>query len=441
MATIILSYRREDTELMVGRICDRLRDHYGRDSVMMDIDSIPYGLDFRKHIREALKRCDLMIAIIGPHWAALNEQGQSRLIDETDWIRIEIEAALAKDVPVIPVLVNGAPMPKPRELPETMQDLAFRQAAPLDMRRDFHTHMDRLIGVMDELLKLRPGAELERESADVEPKPRPAAKTTAQPTPAKTESETAKSEAQKQDGNVSRSRLGAMPKPAEPRPAPASGQSLLERIFVPNAERRDAQSRVLAANWWMVAWRGGLAFALGLIWLLADTGNLNARGTLDLAQLYMGSLLVFLLLDGVLAVASGWRGARPETLFVAVALNGAVELLLGAWVALQRLGFVRFDSQTAPWPPLDFWIDFGFGFMLAGAMLLVAAPGLSLRYGRLWLIAAGIAFAAAGILIMMTSSSTEYAWVGDTLTSVAGLPFLALALQLLARDKEQAGRA
>jgi hypothetical protein len=48
MATIILSYRREDTELMVGRICDRLRDHYGRNSVMMDIDSIPYGLDFRK---------------------------------------------------------------------------------------------------------------------------------------------------------------------------------------------------------------------------------------------------------------------------------------------------------------------------------------------------------------------------------------------------------
>ena len=148
MATIILSYRREDTELMVGRICDRLRDHFGRDSVMMDIDSIPYGLDFRKHIKETLKRCDLVLAVIGPRWAALNEAGQSRLADETDWIRIEIEAALAKDVPVIPVLVNGASMPKPKDLPETMQDLAFRQAAPLDMRRDFHAHMDRLIGVI-----------------------------------------------------------------------------------------------------------------------------------------------------------------------------------------------------------------------------------------------------------------------------------------------------
>jgi hypothetical protein len=128
LTTIILSYRREDTELMVGRICDRLREHFGRDSVMMDIDSIPYGLDFRKHIKETFKRCDMMLAVIGPRWAGVNEEGQTRLADETDWIRIEIEAALTKDVPVIPVLVNGAPMPKPKDLPESMRDLAFRQS-------------------------------------------------------------------------------------------------------------------------------------------------------------------------------------------------------------------------------------------------------------------------------------------------------------------------
>ena len=93
-----------------------------------------------------------MLAVIGPSWAATDEVGQSRLAEETDWVRIEIEAALAKDIPVIPVLVNGARMPKPRELPETIQDLAFRQATEVDMRRDFHTHMDRLIRVMDQLL-------------------------------------------------------------------------------------------------------------------------------------------------------------------------------------------------------------------------------------------------------------------------------------------------
>ena len=84
LTTIILSYRREDTELMVGRICDRLREHFGRDSVMMDIDSIPYGLDFRKHIKETFKRCDMMLAVIGPRWAGVNEEGQTRLADETD---------------------------------------------------------------------------------------------------------------------------------------------------------------------------------------------------------------------------------------------------------------------------------------------------------------------------------------------------------------------
>ena len=152
MPTIVISYRREDTELIIGRICDRLRDHYGPDQVIMDVDSIPFGLDFRKHIREVLNRCDTMLAVVGPSWAGTDEVGQSRLAEETDWVRIEIEAALAKDIPVIPVLINGARMPKPQELPETMQDFAFRQSTEIDMRRDFHTHMDRLIRVMDQLL-------------------------------------------------------------------------------------------------------------------------------------------------------------------------------------------------------------------------------------------------------------------------------------------------
>jgi hypothetical protein len=94
------------------------------------------------------------------------------------------------------------------------------------------------------------------------------------------------------------------------------------------------------------------------------------------------------LLDGALAAASGWRGARPNARFVPLILNGMVELLLGAWVALQRLGIVRVDPYTA-WPPSDFWID----FLLAGALLVAAAPGLNVRYGRFWLIAAGIVFA------------------------------------------------
>jgi uncharacterized membrane protein HdeD (DUF308 family) len=385
-----------------------------------------------------------MVAIIGPHWVALNEQGQSRLIDETDWIRIEIEAALAKDIPVIPVLVNGAPMPKPKDLPESMQDLAFRQAAPLDMRRDFHTHMDRLIGVMDELLTLRTNAEqvtIEQDRTAPEAEQRPAASSSTKPLPPKAEERTAKAETRKaRDEKVKTPPRAPMLKPAVHEPAAASEQPLLQRLFMPDAGRRDAQSSALAANWWMVACRGVLALALGLMWLLGDAGYLNSLALAIFVPLYMGGLLIFLLLDGALAIASGWRGARPHERFVPLILNGAVELLLGGWVALQRLGVVRLSGDTG-WPPPEFWMDIGIGFLLAGAMLLAAAPGLNMRYGRLWLIAAGVTFAAAGQLIVLSSSSSEYAWVGDSLTSVAGAFLFALALQLLMRDKERAGRA
>lgn len=191
----------------------------------------------------------------------------------------------------------------------------------------------------------------------------------------------------------------------------------------------------------MMVYRGALVLALGFVWVLGDTGSLNSLDMAIFVPLYIGGLLVFLLLDGALAIASGWRGARPNERFVPLILNGVVELLLGAWVALQRLGMVRVPADAALWPPPEFWIDIGIGFGLAGALLLAASPGLNMRYGRFWLAAAGIAFAAAGLVIMLTSSSTEYAWVGDMLTSVAGLPFLALALQLFARSKEQTGRA
>lgn len=123
----------------------------------MDIDSIPFGLDFREHIQDSLDRCDILVAIVGPRWATPDESGRLRLTDETDWVRIEIEAALAKKIPVIPMLIDGAALPAPADLPEGLRNLAFRQAAPVDSARDFHPHMDRLIKAMDKLLETNRG--------------------------------------------------------------------------------------------------------------------------------------------------------------------------------------------------------------------------------------------------------------------------------------------
>lgn len=156
MPTIIISYRRTDSKWITGRIADRLERDCGKGDVFVDIDSIPLGMDFRDHLRNVLDRCDVLLAIIGPNWLARDESGEPRIFDPTDWVRLEIETALAKNIPVIPVLIDRTPMPKLSELPESMHAFAFRQAADLDTGRDFHTHMDRLVRAISKSAGQRP---------------------------------------------------------------------------------------------------------------------------------------------------------------------------------------------------------------------------------------------------------------------------------------------
>src|SRR5262249_49500516 len=150
-ATIVVSYRRDDTKWIAGRIFDRLEGHYGKGSVFMDIDSIPVGLDFRDHIRQTLDRCDVLLAIVGPNWLPKADNDTRTLLDETDWVRIEIETALNKKIPVVPVLIDRSRMPKPIELPEGLRNFAFRQAANIDTEH-FHSHMEKLIASLDQHL-------------------------------------------------------------------------------------------------------------------------------------------------------------------------------------------------------------------------------------------------------------------------------------------------
>src|SRR5262245_11975848 len=152
MSRIIISYRRADSAAIAGRIFDRLSSHYGDESVFMDIDKIPFGTDFREHIRKVLLDGDILLAVIGPNWIGKTADGSSSVSDEADPVRLEIETALRQKTTVIPVLVDGATMPSSAELPESMRDLAYINAAPLDVGRDFRQHMDRLIRSIDTLL-------------------------------------------------------------------------------------------------------------------------------------------------------------------------------------------------------------------------------------------------------------------------------------------------
>lgn len=156
MPKIIISYRRSDTDAIAGRIRDRLAAHYGERSIFMDIDNIPFGADFREHIQNAIIQNDLLLAVVGPQWAGQAEAGRRRIGEELDLVRIEVETAMKQGIPVVPVLVNGAAMPKPEELPESLRDFSFRNAATVDSGRDFHQHVDRLIRSLDKLVNARP---------------------------------------------------------------------------------------------------------------------------------------------------------------------------------------------------------------------------------------------------------------------------------------------
>ena len=118
----------------------------------MDIDNIPFGTDFRAHIQAVWREIDILIVVIGPHWIGIDAAGAARMSQESDPVRAEIEAALARNLPLIPVLVDGAKMPGRAELPETFKEFAFLNAAEVATGRDFHPHLDRLIGAIDRTL-------------------------------------------------------------------------------------------------------------------------------------------------------------------------------------------------------------------------------------------------------------------------------------------------
>ena len=167
MTTVVLSYRRDDSAAICGRIYDRLREHFGHDSVFMDIDAIPLGADFREHIRKTISRADAFLAIAGPRWLG-KKKTHTRIADPSDWVRIELEVAFESKIPVLPVLVDGAAMPKAQQLPPSIREFAYLQAARVDSGLDFHPHVDRLIKSIDHnIAKQRQLFEAEKASAIV----------------------------------------------------------------------------------------------------------------------------------------------------------------------------------------------------------------------------------------------------------------------------------
>src|ERR1700745_142576 len=144
MSTVFISYRREITAGEARALYNDLAERLGKNSVFMDVDSIALGRDFRSALQDTLASCDLMLVLIGRNWADVkDEDGRMRLENPGDFVRLEIEAALRRDIVVMPVLMQGAHMPTAEQLPTEIKDLAYRNGFELS-----HTRWESDIGEM-----------------------------------------------------------------------------------------------------------------------------------------------------------------------------------------------------------------------------------------------------------------------------------------------------
>ena len=157
--SIFISYRRNDSQDITGRIYEYLETHFGPEAVFRDVYSIPLGDDYRLHLREKAQNCQVLVAVIGSDWVTVTDpDGQRRLDNPNDWVRIEVETALNRGIPVIPLLVGGACIPAENDLPSDLKPLAHRNAALARPDPDFQPDMERLTRQLERIVKLTDGA-------------------------------------------------------------------------------------------------------------------------------------------------------------------------------------------------------------------------------------------------------------------------------------------
>ena len=151
---IFVSYRREDAAGDAGRLADHLNRRFGRGQVFLDIDTIDPGTDFVRVLQSSLRETAAVLVVIGQRWTSVsNSSGVRRLDDAKDFVRLEVEESLGRDIPVVPVLVQGATMPRAEDLPASMASLATRQAVTLD-HAEFHDDANRLCEHLEKMLGL-----------------------------------------------------------------------------------------------------------------------------------------------------------------------------------------------------------------------------------------------------------------------------------------------
>jgi TIR domain len=151
---IFISYRREESRWSVRSMYDRLATHFDRKQIFMDVDTLKPGVDFVDAIEKSVGSCDLLIAVIGACWVTVtDEQGRRRLDNSEDFVRREIATALRREIRVIPVLVDGAVMPRQNDLPDDLKPLVRRNALPVSDTR-FDDDCQRLVTAIEQVFEV-----------------------------------------------------------------------------------------------------------------------------------------------------------------------------------------------------------------------------------------------------------------------------------------------
>lgn len=164
---IFICYRRDDSAAFAGRIYDRLSQKFGRSAIFKDVDSIPLGANFKTHLDSVVKRCDVVLVLVGERWLEPNKAtNQPRINDPRDFVRIELESALKRDIPVIPVLIEDAEMPADDDLPSELKEFAYRNGTSIRHDPYFHRDVDQLIANVESLFADAVPAERSDEEAD-----------------------------------------------------------------------------------------------------------------------------------------------------------------------------------------------------------------------------------------------------------------------------------
>ncbi len=147
---IFVNYRRDDERATAARIRDRLAASFGDRNVFMDVDNLLAGQRFDKELETALAHCDVFIAVIGNQWASLLAERQAA--NERDFVVDEIAAAIARGIPVIPVLVDGSPLPQAEVLPASIVALPLHQTHEVK-HESFGRDVEALIGAIKAVRK------------------------------------------------------------------------------------------------------------------------------------------------------------------------------------------------------------------------------------------------------------------------------------------------